>query len=183
MNLSTHFCSLPLLPSFCYFQSLNFPKSGDRSPGRTFNHYKALSGVGDGGVSLKDDANCFGCSQFINLATVALRLYCLVPSPCAADNILFCIVFRWSWHELNGSRYRYFCWQWFQSAEWLASSCQGSPNWPEQVRDLSIARFHFLGSWAVLGWGGRWRVWAGDSPRLEGERPLGFSPALLLTHE
>lgn len=70
-NLSTYFCSLPRSTHFRYLQLLNFPKSGNKSPGRTFNHYKALSSVEDGGVSLKDETSHFGCFQFINLNAVA----------------------------------------------------------------------------------------------------------------
>ena len=154
-NLSTYFCFLPRSTHFRYLQLLNLPESGSKSPCRTFNHYKALSRVEDGGVSLKDEASHFGCFQFISLNAVALCHHSLVLSPCTSANILFCIVFRWSWHELNSSRYCYFFWQWFQSSEWLTSSCPGSPNWPEQVRDLNIALVPLPWLFSSSGFGGK----------------------------
>ena len=48
-NLSTYFCFLPRSTHFRYLQLLNLPESGSKSPCRTFNHYKALSRVEDGG--------------------------------------------------------------------------------------------------------------------------------------
>ena len=68
---------------------LNFPGSGNKSPCRTFNHYKALSRVEDGGVSLKDEASHFGCFQCINLNAVALCHPGLVLSPCTSAYVLF----------------------------------------------------------------------------------------------
>ena len=106
-NLSTYFCFLPHSTHFRYLQLLNLPESGSKSPRRTFNHYKALSRVEDGGVSLKDEASPLAAFIYQS-ECLALCRHSLVLSPRTSANILFCIVFRWSWHELNSSRYCYF---------------------------------------------------------------------------